>query len=97
MDWHVIRESKKSIVFDQKYVDIRLLQRNAKKRITAVEGLSMSKENLNILKKKLSKKFGCSIYINEGNLLLQGTHSLEIKNYLIQEGICETDYIRLHG
>jgi len=82
------------------YIDIRNVQRNGRKSITTIEGLS-NEMDLKQLLSTWKKQFSCngSIQKMENNQLviqLSGNKSAEIKQYLVEHRICDSKWIRIH-
>ncbi len=90
-------------------VHIRFQQRTARKGTTIVEGLcnqeaddDLNKKILKTLSKTLRKKLSCSCavkYDKQRGFILQlaGDHREKIKEFLIENGDYEKEYIKLHG
>eukprot|EP01103_Thecamoeba_quadrilineata_P010064 TRINITY_DN2079_c0_g1_i1.p1 TRINITY_DN2079_c0_g1~~TRINITY_DN2079_c0_g1_i1.p1 ORF type:complete len:121 (-),score=7.34 TRINITY_DN2079_c0_g1_i1:28-390(-) len=83
-------------------VHIRIFQRNARKRITNIEGLS-EKLDLNRILKTLRKQLCCNGCLLEDDpdrgimIQLQGEHRQEVASFLVSEEICEKNQIVIHG
>lgn len=85
---------------DNLEIHIHMQQRNGKKCLTLVDGLSKikMKYNLDDFAKQLRKKFNCSgIVTKEKIIQLQGDHREGIKQYLIDQKIISKDKIKVHG
>ena len=85
-------------------INIRVMQRNARKTVTLVEGLEQIEEfDFKKVNKYLKKKLCCNSTIKtdkkskEKYLQLQGNHSVNIRDYLINIHNLKKDYIILHG
>ena len=89
-----------STVSSKKHVHIRMQQRNGTKCITTVSGLLMELDLKRILK-LLKKNYACNgtvLQDDSGEVLqLQGDHREAVRLFLIQEGICELDNVKVHG
>ena len=85
-------------------VNIRVVQRNSRKSLTLVEGLEQLIDfDFKKVNKYLKKKLCCNSTIkinkktNEKFIQLQGNHSENIKDYLINIHNLKKDNIILHG
>lgn len=80
-------------------VDIRVVQRNARKRVTTISGLP---ENLDFDKviKVLKKSLNCSGTIKEDDgkhLQLSGDQRQAVAQFLVEQKICTSKEIKIHG
>eukprot|EP01102_Stenamoeba_stenopodia_P018635 TRINITY_DN686_c0_g1_i1.p1 TRINITY_DN686_c0_g1~~TRINITY_DN686_c0_g1_i1.p1 ORF type:complete len:113 (+),score=28.10 TRINITY_DN686_c0_g1_i1:290-628(+) len=85
----------------QNYVHIRIQQRNGRKTLTTVQGLSPELDYKRILK-AFKKDFCCNGTIVDdpelGQVIqLQGDQRKKISDFLIQEGICQKPHVKIHG
>ncbi|SBS88856.1 translation initiation factor SUI1, putative [Plasmodium ovale curtisi] len=81
--------------------DIRNQQRNGRKSVTTVQGLGKTYD-LKKMVRALKKEFNCNGTIIEdiehGSIIqLQGDKRNNVKDFLVREGICALDHIRIHG
>lgn len=82
-------------------VDIRVVQRNAKKRITTISGLP-AKLDYEKVNKALKKMLNCSGSVKddeEGNrhIQLSGDQRYQVSNFLVDQGICTKAEVFIHG
>ncbi|TDL24810.1 eukaryotic translation initiation factor SUI1 [Rickenella mellea] len=82
------------------YIHIRIQQRNGRKTLTILEGLSKD-YNLKKILKVFKKNFACNGTLVEheefGEIIqLQGDHRQKIASFLIEEGIPKAT-IKVHG
>ena len=80
---------------------IRIQQRNGRKSLTTVQGLPPELDLKRILR-AFKKSFSCNGNIVEdpelGEVIqLQGDHRKEIGQFLLDEGICKKEAIKIHG
>ncbi len=81
---------------------MRLHQRNGRKTLTTVEGLSKDVDPKRVLK-VFKKDFACngSIVTNEDDgceiIQLQGDHRTKIAELLVLGGLCKKEDIQIHG
>ena len=82
-------------------VHIRIQQRNGKKVITIIQGLDAS-----IPRKELIKKFktmyACGGHIAEDEefgevIQLTGDQRFKVRDYLVDNGLVESDKVEIHG
>jgi len=83
-------------------IHIRIQQRNGRKCISIVEGLNdlnLDDKHIQKLAKTFRKTFNCSAIVKDsGNVIqLQGDRRNDIKNFLIDNKLCEKDDIKIHG
>ncbi|CUV04438.1 translation initiation factor 1 (eIF1), SUI1p [Cryptosporidium parvum Iowa II] len=83
------------------YVHIRNQQRNGKKSLTTVQGLS-AEFDLKRLLKAFKKNFSCNGTIiddpEHGPILqIQGDHRHNVARFLVGENIVNSDEIKIHG
>ncbi|EEA06464.1 putative translation initiation factor SUI1 [Cryptosporidium serpentis] len=83
------------------YVHIRNQQRNGKKSLTTVQGLS-SEFDLKRLLKAFKKNFSCNGTIiddaEHGSILqIQGDHRQNVAKFLVSESIVSSDEVKIHG
>ncbi|KAL6544478.1 hypothetical protein OROMI_023340 [Orobanche minor] len=82
------------------YVHIRIQQRNGKKSLTTVQGLSKEFSRERILK-DLKKKYCCNgNVVNDKNspvIQLQGDQRKNVSDFLIGAGLVKKDQIKIHG
>jgi translation initiation factor 1 len=88
--------------FSQNIVHIRIQQRNGKKCITTVVGLAYDLDIKKITKFLKSKfKTSGNVKNNEENnnkiIQLSGDQRASIRDFLIEEEICDAEQIILHG
>lgn len=81
-------------------IHIRLQQRNGRKTLTTVQGLSVPKYEKAVLK-KWKKEFSCNgTLIEEKDEIifqLQGNHCDEIKKFLMKHEMATKSQIKVHG
>ncbi|CRG97063.1 translation initiation factor SUI1, putative [Plasmodium relictum] len=82
-------------------IHIRNQQRNGRKSVTTVQGLGKAYD-LKKMVRALKKEFNCNGTIIEdiehGSIIqLQGDKRNNVKDFLIREGICAVEHIRIHG
>ena len=75
---------------------IRIIQRNARKTITSIEGLADEIDH-DIVLKALKKTLNCNGYQKKGIIYLQGDHRITVEKWLIKEGIGDWEHIIIHG
>lgn len=80
-------------------VDIRVVQRNARKRVTTISGLP---ENLDFEKvtKALKKMLNCSGTTKEDegtHIQLSGDQRSRVSSFLVEQKICTRAEIHVHG
>jgi len=83
------------------YVHVRVQQRNGRKSLTTVQGLTKEFRYNKILK-DLKKEFCCNgVVIQDAELgqviQLQGDQRKNVSNFLVQAGIVRKDLIKIHG
>eukprot|EP01099_Mayorella_cantabrigiensis_P006419 TRINITY_DN534_c0_g1_i1.p1 TRINITY_DN534_c0_g1~~TRINITY_DN534_c0_g1_i1.p1 ORF type:complete len:113 (-),score=11.50 TRINITY_DN534_c0_g1_i1:106-444(-) len=83
------------------YIHIRIQQRNGRKTLTTVQGLSTELDFHRILK-AFKRGFHCNGTIVDdpelGKIIqLQGDHRKEISKFLITEGIVDKNIVKVHG
>jgi len=85
-------------------IHIRVKQRNGRKSITTVEGLSRVQDlNITDFCKKLKKLLACNGSIakdektQENVLQFQGDHRDVIKNFILQNKLVDPEQIKLYG
>lgn len=83
------------------YVHIRIQQRNKKKCLTTVQGLT---ENLSYGKilKDIKKQFCCNGNVVQDKVMgkiiqLQGDQRKNVSQFLVQAGIVQKEQIKIHG
>eukprot|EP00998_Keelungia_sp_KM082_P011428 NODE_7688_length_580_cov_41.050773_g7665_i0.p1 GENE.NODE_7688_length_580_cov_41.050773_g7665_i0~~NODE_7688_length_580_cov_41.050773_g7665_i0.p1 ORF type:complete len:112 (-),score=29.40 NODE_7688_length_580_cov_41.050773_g7665_i0:122-457(-) len=82
-------------------VHIRTQQRNGRKCVTTVAGLSGELDLKRILK-EVKKQFSCNGSINKdpehGEIIqLQGDQRENVKKFLLDEGLVDTAKLKVHG
>ncbi|KAI8592873.1 translation initiation factor SUI1, partial [Geranomyces variabilis] len=80
---------------------IRVQQRNGRKTLTTVQGLSADLDQKRVLK-AFKKEFACNGNVVQDEDLgeviqLQGDHRLKIQQFLASNGIVPKDKIKIHG
>mmetsp|Transcript_57208 Transcript_57208/g.119625 ORF Transcript_57208/g.119625 Transcript_57208/m.119625 type:complete len:116 (-) Transcript_57208:269-616(-) len=90
------------VQLEQGYVHIRIQQRNGRKSITTVTGLSKALDLKRILK-AIKKEHCCNGTVLKDEdtgtevLQFQGDQRDPVKTFLLKEEICEKDNIKVHG
>ena len=90
------------VQLEQGYVHIRIQQRNGRKSITTVTGLSKALDLKRILK-AIKKEHCCNGTVLKDEetgtevLQFQGDQRDPVKAFLLKEEICEKDNIKVHG
>jgi translation initiation factor 1 len=90
------------IQLDQGHVHIRIQQRNGRKSITTVTGLSKALDLKRILK-AIKKEYCCNGTVLKDDetgtevLQFQGDQREPVKLFLLKEEICEKEHIKVHG
>eukprot|EP00906_Rhabdomonas_costata_P032914 RCo046352 len=82
-------------------VHVRVQQRNGRKSITTIQGLS-SDLDLKLILKELKKSFNCNGSIVEDKELgtivqLQGDQRDCVKKFLLEEGLVGKENLQIHG
>ncbi|KAJ1981303.1 Eukaryotic translation initiation factor eIF-1 [Dimargaris xerosporica] len=82
-------------------VHIRIQQRNGRKSITTIQGLSKSIDFKRLLK-AFKKEFACNGNVTQDEELgdviqLQGDQRKASATFLVQQEICKKDQIKIHG
>lgn len=82
-------------------VHIRIQQRNGRKSITTVQGLDDDLD-LKRICKAFKKMFSCNgaVVVDKevGEVIqLQGDQRVNVKNFLVEQEICEESRIQVHG
>lgn len=82
-------------------IHIRNQQRNGRKSVTTVQGLGKGYD-LKKMVRALKKEFNCNGTVIEdeehGSIIqLQGDKRSNVKEFLVREGICAAEHIRIHG
>ena len=82
-------------------IHVRLQQRNGRKTLTTIQGLSKDLEFKKLLK-AFKKEFACNGCIIDhkefGEVIqLQGDQRENIKKFLIDANLSDEEYIKLHG
>ncbi|KAI8919033.1 hypothetical protein PhCBS80983_g01861 [Powellomyces hirtus] len=85
----------------QGYIHIRVQQRNGRKTLTTVQGLSADLDQKRVLK-AFKKEFACNGTVVQDEDLgeviqLQGDHRLKIQQFLATQGIVSKEKIKIHG
>ncbi|CAN0901023.1 Protein translation factor SUI1 homolog 1 [Linum grandiflorum] len=85
----------------KEYVHIRIQQRNGKKCLTTVQGLSKDLSYEKILK-ELKKHFCCNgNVVNDKELgkiiQLQGDQRKNVQGFLLRANLVNKDHIKIHG
>eukprot|EP01120_Amphizonella_sp_Union-15-10_P006318 TRINITY_DN2007_c0_g2_i1.p1 TRINITY_DN2007_c0_g2~~TRINITY_DN2007_c0_g2_i1.p1 ORF type:complete len:114 (+),score=20.13 TRINITY_DN2007_c0_g2_i1:96-437(+) len=83
------------------YVHIRTKQRNTRKAVTTIENLP-GKIDLNKLLKAFKKEFSCNGTVKPNTTVgpviqLTGDQRQLVSKFLVREGICKKDIIKIHG
>ncbi|CEL94260.1 unnamed protein product [Vitrella brassicaformis CCMP3155] len=83
------------------YVHIRNQQRNGRKSLTTIQGLSTQFDYKKLLK-AFKKNFNCNGTIVDdpelGHVIqVQGDHRHKIAEFLISEGLVEKEHVKVHG
>ncbi|SPT20095.1 unnamed protein product [Triticum aestivum] len=86
---------------DDAYVHLRVQQRNGKKTLTTVQGLSASYNYAKVLR-DLKRELCCNGTVVEdkelGNVIqLQGDHRKRVAGFLAKAGLAKTECIKVHG
>ncbi|XP_020182321.1 protein translation factor SUI1 homolog 1-like [Aegilops tauschii subsp. strangulata] len=86
---------------DDAYVHLRVQQRNGKKTLTTVQGLSASYNYAKVLR-DLKRELCCNGTVVEdkelGNVIqLQGDHRERVAGFLAKAGLAKTECIKVHG
>ena len=86
---------------NQEIIHVRLQQRNGKKTLTTIQGLSKDLEFKKLLK-AFKKEFACNGCIIDhkefGEVIqLQGDQRENIKKFLINSDLSDEEHIKLHG
>ena len=91
---------------DKEEIHIRKIQRTARNSMTTVDGIS-SKHNFEQMVRKMKKQFHCNgSYGNldeesktngEIRITFTGDQRQNIMDFLVKEGICKKENIKLHG
>ncbi|VAH52186.1 uncharacterized protein LOC119368426 [Triticum dicoccoides] len=86
---------------DEAYVHLRVQQRNGKKTLTTVQGLSASYNYAKVLR-DLKRELCCNGTVVEdkelGNVIqLQGDHRKRVAGFLAKAGLAKTECIKVHG
>lgn len=94
-------ESSENGISQNELIHIRIQQRNGKKSLTTIQGLS-TEYNLKKISKSFKKEFACNgCIINHpefGEIIqLQGDQRDNIKEYLINSNMANDDLIKVHG
>lgn len=92
----ILKVSMEELTNSVHFVHIRILQRNARKTVTTIEGLPEKIDHERVLK-ALKKRFNCNGCIQGTVLLLQGDHRVEARSWLIEENISHSRNITIHG
>lgn len=80
-------------------IDIRVVQRNARKRITTISGLPANLDFEKVLK-VLKKMLNCAGTTKEDDgihIQLSGDQRLRVAGFLVEQKICTKSDIHLHG
>lgn len=85
----------------KEYVHIRIQQRNGKKCLTTVQGLSKEYKYERILK-DIKKEFCCNGNVVQDKELgtviqLQGDQRKNVSNFLVKAGLVKKEQIKIHG
>ncbi|GAQ78104.1 Translation initiation factor 1 [Klebsormidium nitens] len=83
------------------YVHVRVQQRNGRKSLTTVQGISKSFDYKRLLK-DFKKEFSCNGTVVEDTELgtviqLQGDQRKNVSQFLVSNGIVKKDAIKIHG
>eukprot|EP01117_Protostelium_nocturnum_P020911 TRINITY_DN9723_c0_g1_i1.p2 TRINITY_DN9723_c0_g1~~TRINITY_DN9723_c0_g1_i1.p2 ORF type:complete len:113 (-),score=24.01 TRINITY_DN9723_c0_g1_i1:132-470(-) len=83
------------------YIHIRIQQRTGRKSLTTVQGLP-KQLNYDKVLKALKQKFCCNGTIIEHEELgkviqLQGDQRKNCQEFLVEEGICKLQNVKIHG
>ena len=83
------------------YIHIRIQQRNGRKTLTTVQGLPQELDFKRIIR-AFKKSFACNGTLVEDEELgrviqLQGDQRQKIAAFLIDEGICSKNSVKIHG
>jgi len=83
------------------YIHIRIQQRNGRKTLTTVQGIS-SDYDLKKIVKTCKKEFACNGTVVEhpeyGEVLqLQGDQRKRIGEFLVKVGLCKEEQLKVHG
>ncbi|KAI5010754.1 hypothetical protein ZWY2020_012891 [Hordeum vulgare] len=86
---------------DDAYVHLRVQQRNGRKTLTTVQGLSAGYNYAKVLR-DLKRELCCNGTLVEdkelGNVIqLQGDHRKRVAGFLAKAGLAKTDCIKVHG
>ena len=94
-------ESSEYDIAQNEFIHIRIQQRNGKKSLTTIQGLS-TEYNFKKISQTLKKTFACNgCIINHpefGEIIqLQGDQRDNTKNYFIKNNMAYEDKIKVHG
>ncbi|KAJ1951290.1 Eukaryotic translation initiation factor eIF-1 [Linderina pennispora] len=83
------------------YIHIRIQQRNGRKTLTTLQGLD-EKLDLKKMLKFFKKDFACNGNIVKdeemGEIIqLQGDKRVDLRDFLVNEGIVKKDFVKVHG
>ena len=96
-------EGLKNFISNNNLIHLRYQQRNSKKGITILEGLTsfFDETELNKILKKIKKKNSCNGSINKENQIiniqLQGDHRKDLYNFLLKFDHINKENIKIHG
>ena len=76
-------------------IDVRIQQRTSRTYVTTIEGLINI--DLEKVSKYMKKIFSCGATVVDKVIKLQGDQRQNVKNFLISEGIVNSEQIRIHG
>ena len=86
-----------TIPLDKQKIHIRIQQRNGRKSITTIEGLSNDLKLATVLQ-QMKRLFHCNGAIAEKNtIMLFGDQRLPVKKFLIDNNIAKESEIVMHG
>lgn len=96
-----VEGEEKKEASNQEYVHIRVQQRNGRKSITTVQGLQKGFDYKKVLK-AFKKEFCCNGSVVEDKehgqvIQLQGDQRKNVSHFLVEEGICKADLLKIHG
>lgn len=96
-----VEGEEKKDASNQEYVHIRVQQRNGRKSITTVQGLQKGFDYKKVLK-AFKKEFCCNGSVVEDKehgqvIQLQGDQRKNVSHFLVEEGICKADLLKIHG
>ena len=85
-------------VFEKSHVHIRIQQRNGRKSITTVQGLS-SELDLKKMMKVFKKVFCCngSLSDNDHVIQFQGDQRKNVAEFLVAEKLVSKENLKIHG